>query len=90
MRSINGIPSVYVMAAGGTLANTTNGRIRVRDVIRSIPQFKTIAKVEVDELVRVNSNSGDTRNPQKARILLMLSLTRSRKPAVIQTIFREY
>jgi L-asparaginase len=33
---------------------------------------------------------GDNLNPQKARILLMLALTRTRDLAEIRRIFREY
>jgi len=34
--------------------------------------------------------AGDSLNPQKARILLMLALTKTNDPAVIQRIFNEY
>ncbi|AKG37913.1 L-asparaginase [Paenibacillus durus ATCC 35681] len=34
--------------------------------------------------------SSDSLNPQKARILLMLALTKTKNPAVIQTFFDEY
>ena len=137
------LPVVHVMATGGTIANTTQGRINVSRVAQSLPELKRIAKIEVEELVRVNSNSltldhwlqmakrinavlrmrevrgvvvthgsntleettyflnltveserpdwvsGDTLNPQKARILLMLALTRTRKREVIQRMFNE-
>ena len=33
---------------------------------------------------------GDNLNPQKARILLMLALTRTQDPAAVQTIFDVY
>jgi len=34
--------------------------------------------------------SGDTLNPPKARVLLMLALTKSSDPKVVQRIFDEY
>ncbi len=34
--------------------------------------------------------AADTLNPQKARILLMLALTRTRDPAEIRRMFRQY
>ena len=34
--------------------------------------------------------AGDTLNPQKARILLMLALTRTRDADEIRRMFREY
>jgi L-asparaginase len=33
---------------------------------------------------------GDNLTPQKARILLMLALTRTRDPAALQAIFQKY
>lgn len=57
MNRTGSLPVVHVVATGGTIANTTRGRINVARVIRSLPELRKIAKLEVEEIVRVNSNS---------------------------------
>ena len=48
---------VYVIATRGTIANTITGRVHVAKVIQSLPELKKVMKLEVEELVRINSNS---------------------------------
>ena len=48
---------------------------------------RVIGTAEYEEL---NMIAADTLNPQKARILLMLALTKTKDPSVIQRMFTEY
>ena len=51
------LPLVKVVATGGTIANTPSGRLHAGEVAEAIPQLKAIARLEVEELMRVGSSS---------------------------------
>jgi L-asparaginase len=48
---------VKVVATGGTIANTPSGRLHAREVAEAIPELKQVARLEVEEVVRVGSHS---------------------------------
>jgi L-asparaginase type II len=51
------LPLVRVVATGGTIANTPSGRLHAGEVAEAIPELKKVARLEVEELVRVASSS---------------------------------
>src|SRR5262245_7578510 len=51
------LPLVKVVATGGTIANTPSGRLHAGEVVDAIPALKTIARLEVEEVIRVGSSS---------------------------------
>jgi len=51
------LPLVKVVATGGTIANTPSGRLHAGEVAEAIPQLKKVARLEVEELMRVGSSS---------------------------------
>lgn len=51
-----GLPLVKIIATGGTIANTTGGRITGNALISAIPQLKDHAQLEVEEFSRVRSD----------------------------------
>lgn len=51
------LPLVKVVATGGTIANTPSGRLHAGEVADAIPEIKKIARLEVEELVRVASSA---------------------------------
>ncbi|HSE02297.1 MAG TPA: asparaginase [Burkholderiales bacterium] len=51
------LPLVKVVATGGTIANTPSGRLHAGEVADAIPGLKKIARLEVEELVRVASSA---------------------------------
>jgi L-asparaginase len=51
------LPLVKVVATGGTIANTPSGRLHAGEVAEAIPQLKKIARLEVEELMRVGSSA---------------------------------
>ncbi|MCZ6878023.1 MAG: asparaginase [Acidobacteria bacterium] len=51
------LPLVKIVATGGTIANTADGRVSARDVIRDIPAISRYARVEVLDYVRIGSSS---------------------------------
>lgn len=51
------LPLVKVVATGGTIANTPSGRLHAGEVADAIPELKKIARLEVEELVRVASSA---------------------------------
>jgi len=54
---MNDLPLVKVVATGGTIANTPSGRLHAREVADAIPELKKIARLDVEEVVRVGSHS---------------------------------
>lgn len=54
---MNDLPLVKVVATGGTIANTPSGRLHAREVAEAIPELKQVARLEVEEVVRVGSHS---------------------------------
>ena len=51
------LPLVKVVATGGTIANTPSGRLNAAEVAEAIPQLKQVARLEVEEVIRVGSSS---------------------------------
>jgi len=51
------LPLVKVVATGGTIANTPSGRLHAGEVIDAIPALKKVARLEVEEVIRVGSSS---------------------------------
>ena len=51
------LPLVKVVATGGTIANTPSGRLNAAEVADAIPQLKKVARLEVEEVIRVGSSS---------------------------------
>lgn len=51
------LPLVAVLATGGTIANTPSGRLHAGEVADAIPALKNVARLEVEELVRVASSA---------------------------------
>jgi len=51
------LPRIKVVATGGTIANTPSGRLHAGEVVEAIPQLKSVARLEVEELMRVGSSA---------------------------------
>jgi L-asparaginase len=51
------LPLVKIVATGGTIANTPDGRLSVESVLEHIPQIAEYARVEVEDYIRVGSSS---------------------------------
>jgi L-asparaginase type II len=51
------LPLVKVVATGGTNANTPSGRLNAAEVADAIPQLKKVARLEVEEVIRVGSSA---------------------------------
>jgi L-asparaginase len=51
------LPLVAVVATGGTIANTPSGRLHAGEVADAIPALKSIARLKMEELVRVASSA---------------------------------
>jgi L-asparaginase len=51
------LPLVAVLATGGTIANTPSGRLHAGEVADAIPALKSVARIEIEELVRVASSA---------------------------------
>jgi L-asparaginase len=50
-------PLVKIVATGGTIANSPDGRMAVDTVLQQIPQISNYARIEVVDLIRVGSAS---------------------------------
>lgn len=50
------LPLVRIVATGGTIANTPSGRLHAGEVAEAIPELRKVARLEVEELVRVASS----------------------------------
>lgn len=57
MESDSTLPLVAVLATGGTIANTPSGRLHAGEVAGAIPALRNVARLEVEELVRVASSA---------------------------------
>jgi L-asparaginase len=57
MESRNHLPLVAVVATGGTIANTPSGRLHAGEVADAIPSLRSVARLEVEELIRVASSA---------------------------------
>jgi len=51
------LPLIKVVATGGTIANTPSGRLHAGEVAEAIPQLKSVARLDVEEVMRVGSSS---------------------------------
>jgi L-asparaginase len=51
------LPLVKVVATGGTIANTPSGRLHAGEVAEAIPALKSVARLDVEEVIRVGSSS---------------------------------
>src|SRR5438132_768361 len=51
------LPLIKVVATGGTIANTPSGRLHAGEVAEAIPQLKKVARLEVEEVIRVGSSA---------------------------------
>jgi len=51
------LPLIKVVATGGTIANTPSGRLHAGEVAEAIPQLKKVARLDVEELIRVGSSA---------------------------------
>ena len=51
------LPLIKVVATGGTIANTPSGRLHAGEVAEAIPQLKKVARLEVEEVMRVGSSA---------------------------------
>lgn len=51
------LPLVKVVATGGTIANTPSGRLHAGEVADAIPEIKKVARLDVEEVIRVGSSS---------------------------------
>ena len=51
------LPLVKVVATGGTIANTPSGRLHAGELVDAIPALKKVARLEVEEVVRVGSSA---------------------------------
>ena len=51
------LPVVVVVATGGTIANTPSGRLHAGEVADAIPALKNVARLEVEEVIRVASSA---------------------------------
>ena len=51
------LPLVKVLATGGTIANTPSGRLHAGEVADAIPELRKVARLEIEELVRVASSA---------------------------------
>ncbi|MBI2986426.1 MAG: asparaginase [Deltaproteobacteria bacterium] len=60
--SAKDLPLVKVVATGGTIANTPSGRLHAREVAEAIPELKKIARLDVEEIVRLGSHSITIKN----------------------------
>ena len=53
----NKLPLVKVVATGGTIANTPSGRLHAGEVADAIPELRKVARLEVEEIIRVASSA---------------------------------
>src|SRR5947207_12253938 len=51
------LPLIKVVATGGTIANTPSGRLHAGEVAEAIPELKKVARLEVEEVMRVGSSA---------------------------------
>src|SRR6267142_6527288 len=56
------LPLVKVVATGGTIANTPSGRLHASEVDDAIPAVKKVARLEVEEVIRVGSSAISVEN----------------------------
>ncbi|HET9405357.1 MAG TPA: asparaginase [Burkholderiales bacterium] len=57
MESASNLPLVAILATGGTIANTPSGRLHAGEVAEAIPALNKVARLEVEEFIRVASSA---------------------------------
>ncbi len=79
------LPLVKIVATGGTIANTPSGRLHAGEVAEAIPDLKKVARLEVEEIIRVGSSSISIENWLKLakRINEILSQEKEVKGVVV-------
>ena len=55
-RAQTGRPVVKIVATGGTIANTPDGRISVEQIISELPEVESIADLRVEDVTRLGSS----------------------------------
>ena len=55
-------PLVKIIATGGTIANSPEGRMSVETVMQQVPEVKDIAEIEVYDYIRVGSSEISVQN----------------------------
>ena len=56
------LPLVKIIATGGTIANTAQGRLSVDEVLNQLPEIREIAQIEVHDYIRVGSSEITVQN----------------------------
>ena len=56
------LPLVKIIATGGTIANSADGRMSVETILKQIPQVEAIANIEVYDYVRIGSSEISIQN----------------------------
>jgi L-asparaginase len=57
VKPVSNLPLVAILATGGTIANTPSGRLHAGEVADAIPALKKVARLEVEEIIRVASSA---------------------------------
>lgn len=55
-------PNIRIVATGGTIANSPDGRMSVESVLENIPQMSEVADVSVTDVARIGSSSMTLQN----------------------------
>jgi len=55
-------PLVKIIATGGTIANSADGRMSVDTVLSQIPQLKSVADIEIHDYIRIGSSEISIQN----------------------------
>ncbi len=58
----NSKPLVKIIATGGTIANSPDGRMSVESVMQQVPEVKDVADIEVYDYIRVGSSEISVQN----------------------------
>lgn len=51
------LPLIKILATGGTIANTPDGRLAVEAIIQALPEVEAIARLRVEDITRVGSSN---------------------------------
>jgi L-asparaginase/Glu-tRNA(Gln) amidotransferase subunit D len=83
------LPLVIVLSTGGTIAGRGGSAMSLSEFVRSsrVGNGRVIGRSEFDALGMIPA---DNLNPQKARVLLMLALTKTNDVDDIRRMFAEY
>ena len=61
-QDMNKLPLVKIIATGGTIANTAQGRLSVDEVLSQLPEIREIAQIEIHDYIRVGSSEITVQN----------------------------